>query len=115
MSVENYMKQALMALLLGAGATAQAQDYRFTAGVHLNNSWGKDQYARKIGDWTADNRSSNIGFDLGVKSYPWLSTKHFVYVGGRFSVQHSDGDLQAVAIARFERAGRTSVGFSWGT
>lgn len=109
------MKRVLSALLLGAGATVQAQDYRFTAGVHLNNSWGKDQYARKIGDWTADNRSSNIGVDIGVKSYPWLSTKHFVYIGGRFSVQHSDRELQPEAIAGFDRASRTDFGFSWGT
>lgn len=46
------IQQGIFFLLavLGTGFTARAQDYRFTAGIHVNNSWGRDHYARKIGD-----------------------------------------------------------------
>lgn len=102
-------------LLLCTARLSTAQDYRFTAGIHLNNSWGKDQYARKIGNWKSDNNSANFGIDLGVKIYPWLSTKQFVYLGGRYLVQHSVRSLTPEPVASFNLTNKEELGYGWGT
>ncbi|WP_129019747.1 hypothetical protein [Edaphocola flava] len=102
-------------ILLCTANPLHAQDYRFTVGVLYNSSWGNDMYARKIGDWKADNGSSNLGIDLGVKTYPWLSTKQFVYLGGRYLVQHSIRSVTPEPIASFNQTGKEELEYGWGT
>lgn len=116
MRLNIYMKRlCLILLLLCCCNLLQARDYRFTAGLLYNHSWGNDAYSRKIGDWKVDNASSNFGIDLGVRMYPWLSTQQFVYLGGRYLVQHTVRSVTPEAVASFNQTGREELEYGWGT